>query len=207
MTKFLQEKGRRLVKHISISGAVAAGKSTMLGRIMARLGDRAVAHEERPQDNPFIRSYYADSRRWSFHSQMTFLALYFDSQAWRAEDKEYCIFDRCLIENLVLARYRLNEGDLTAEEFAVIEKMARGIESLMPPVDKYIFLDCSVELLTRRLRERGRDYEGTLGEEYARKLKALYDQWIATLPQDRLLIIHQDEGEADMDKVMRFIES
>lgn len=195
------------MKYVSISGAVAAGKSTLLGRLMARLGDRAVAHQERPQDNPFIRDYYADSRRWSFHSQMTFLALYFDSSAWRVTDKEYCIFDRCLIENLVLARYRLNEGDLTQEEFAVIEKMARGIESLMPPVDKYIFLDCSVELLTQRLRERGRDYEGALGESYARRLKALYDQWIATLPPEKVLIIHQDEGEADLEKVIRFIES
>ena len=43
------------MKYVSISGAVAAGKSTLLGRLLARLGDRAVAHQERPQDNPFIR--------------------------------------------------------------------------------------------------------------------------------------------------------
>jgi len=45
------------MKYISISGAVAAGKTTLLERLLAHFGERAVAHEERPQDNPFIHEY------------------------------------------------------------------------------------------------------------------------------------------------------
>lgn len=194
-----------IMKTISISGAVAAGKTTLLGRLLKQLGDRAVAHEERPQDNPFIRDYYSDSKRWSFHSQMTFLALYFDDEGWLGDSHEFYFFDRCLIENLVLAKYRLNEGDLTQAEYGVIEKMARGIEKLMPPVDKYIYLRCSVPLLTQRLRQRGRDYEGALGEAYASKLSALYEEWLLTLPQDRVLIVDADKG-VDIGEILRFIE-
>ena len=194
------------MKYISISGAVAAGKTTLLEKLLFQLGDRAMAHEERPQDNPFIHAYYSDSRRWSFHSQITFLALYFDHASWRTENAEFYFFDRCLIENLVIARYRLNEGDLTAVEYGVIEKMANGISSLMPPIDKYIYLRCSVDLLVERLRERGRAYEGELGRAYAEKLKALYDEWLETLPKDRVLIVDEDEG-VDLDAIIRFIES
>lgn len=193
------------MQFISISGAVAAGKTTMLNRLLAALGERALAHEERPEDNPFIREYYSDSKRWSFHSQMTFLALYFDDESWRAADRDFYIYDRCLIENLVLAKYRLRQGDLTASEYAVIEKMAQGIDRLMPKIDKYIFLRCSVELLVERLRSRGREYEGALGEAYARELSALYEEWLATLPKDRVLIVDQDAG-VDMDAVLRFLE-
>ena len=193
------------MKIISISGAVAAGKTTLLNRLLNVLGDRAVAHEERPQDNPFIRNYYTDSKRWSFHSQMTFLALYFDDDGWLKDDHEFYFFDRCLIENLVLAKYRLNEGDLTQEEYDVIVKMAQGIDRLMPPVDKFIYLRCSVPLLTRRLRERGRDYEGALGETYAARLSALYEQWLETLPPEKVLIVDEDAG-VDMDAVLKFIE-
>ena len=193
------------MKIISISGAVAAGKTTLLNRLLGELGERAVAHEERPQNNPFIRNYYADSRRWSFHSQMTFLALYFDDDGWLRDDREFYFFDRCLIENLVLAQYRLNEGDLTRDEYDVIEKMAKGIERLMPPVDKFIYLRCSVPLLTRRLRERGRDYEGALGSEYAEKLSTLYEAWLKTLPTEKVLIVDEDAG-VDMEAVLRFIE-
>lgn len=191
------------MKIVSISGAVAAGKTTLLGSLLSKLGSRATCHEERPQDNPFIRAYYTDSKRWSFHSQMTFLALYFDDGRV-PEGTEFYLYDRCLIENLVLARYRLGEGDLTMTEYAVIEKMAKGIERLMPPVDQYIYLRCSVPLLVERLRERGRDYEGELGVAYATKLSALYEEWLATLPPERVLIVDEDEG-VDLDAVLRFI--
>ncbi len=195
-----------MVKYISISGAVAAGKTTLLEKLTERLGDRAIAHEERPQNNPFIQEYYADSKRWSFHSQITFLALYFDDDRWLNADREFYFFDRCLIENLVLARYRLNEGDLTQTEYNVIEKMAEGINRLMPPVDKYVYLRCSVPLLVQRLRERGREYEGSLGEEYARKLNELYEQWLETLPCERVLVVDEDCG-VDIEAVLRFIEA
>lgn len=194
------------MKQISISGAVAAGKTTLLKALMARLGDRAMSHEERPQDNPFIRAYYEDASRWSFHSQMTFLALYFDDESWRNGDKEFYFFDRCLVENLVIAQYRQQVGDLTADEYAIIEKMAQGIASLMPPIEKYIYLKCSVPLLVKRLRERGRDYEGALGIDYATKLKALYDQWLTTLPQDKVFIVDEDEG-VDLEAIVKFIEA
>lgn len=194
------------MKQISISGAVAAGKTTLLKALMARLGDRAMSHEERPQDNPFIRAYYADSSRWSFHSQMTFLALYFDDESWRGDNAEFYFFDRCLVENLVIAKYRQQVGDLTEDEYAIIAKMAEGIASLMPPIDKYIYLKCSVPLLVQRLRERGRDYEGALGVDYATRLKALYDAWVETLPKDKVFVVDEDAG-VDMDAIVRFIEA
>lgn len=194
------------MKYVSISGAVAAGKTTMLSLLLQTLGERAKAHEERPQDNPFIREYYADSKRWSFHSQITFLALYFDHPDWKNSDRDFYFYDRCLIENLVIARYRMEEGDLIPDEYAVIEKTARGVADLMPPIDKYIYLRCSAELLVKRLRDRGREYEGALGMAYASKLKALYDEWLETLPKDRVLIVDEDEG-VDMDAVLRFLEA
>lgn len=194
------------MKYISISGAVAAGKTTLLERLLVHLGDRAEAHEECPQDNPFIHDYYSDSKRWSFHSQITFLALYFDHPNWKTANKEFYLYDRCLIENLVIAKYRLLEGDLTQTEYDVIEKMAKGISGLMPPIDKYIYLRCSVPLLVERLRERDREYEGTLGYSYAKKLKTLYDEWLDTLPQEKVLVVDEDEG-VDMDAIIRFLES
>ena len=192
------------MRYISISGAVGAGKTTLTGRLLQLFGPAAAAREEQPEHNPFIRSYYADSRRWSFHSQIAFLGLYFEDMSWRQPDREYYFFDRCLEENLVLARYRLEAGDLSADEFGVIERLARGIASLMPPIDRYIYLRCSPELLCRRLRERGRAYEQQLGLAYAQRLSALYEAWAAELPKDRTLIVDEDDG-VDLDAVLRFI--
>lgn len=195
------------MQHISISGPVAAGKSTLLTALLSRLGDCARAHTERPQDNPFISEYYADSARWSFHSQMTFLALYFDDAACHSdEDCEFFLYDRCLIENLVIARYRLQNDDLTQTEYDVIEKMARGLERLMPPIDKYIYLCCSVDTLCQHMRQRARDYESALDRAYAAEQKALYDAWVAQLPADKVLLVDADQP-IDVDAILRFLET
>ena len=85
------------MKYIAICGTVGSGKTTMLGKLLDHFGARASFHEERPQDNPFICDYYADSKRWTFHAQVSFLSLYFDDPAWKPENAktELFFFDRC----------------------------------------------------------------------------------------------------------------
>ena len=196
------------MKYIAICGTVGAGKTTMLGKLLQHFGPRAGFHEERPQDNPFICEYYADTKRWTFHAQVTFLALYFDDPAWRPEnsDTELFFFDRCFLENLVIARYRLEQGDLTQAEFDVLEKLAQGIDALMPKIDKFIYLDCSIQTILEHMRARGREYEDNLDLMYVYELKSLYDKWRLTLPGDRTLTVNMDGGEYDLDEIVQFIE-
>lgn len=191
------------MKHIAISGTVGAGKTTLLNRLTEALGSRACFHVEQPDVNPFIRLYYADSRRWSFHSQVAFLSAYAEDDARCAD---YYFYDRCLIENLVICRYRLQQGDLTEDEYAVLSRLAHGIEHLMPKIDGYIYLSASEELLCRRLRDRGRDYEQQLDMSYVRPLKKLYDEWAQALPKERTLILNADEGY-DINDILRFMEA
>lgn len=194
------------MKYIAICGTVGAGKTTLLQRLTAYFGPRAAFHEERPQDNPYINEYYSDSKRWSFHSQVSFLSLYFDDEKWRPEvgDTEFFFFDRAFLENLVIAKYRLNQQDLTQDEFDILCKLAHGIASLMPPVDKYLYLDCSVSTIIEHMRQRGREYEDDLDLMYVYELKELYDEWAKTLPPERTLRINMDGGEYDLNEIVRF---
>lgn len=198
-----------LMKYIAICGTVGSGKTTLLGRLIARLGTRVSFHEERPQDNPYITDYYADSKRWSFHSQVTFLSLYFDDPKWRGgeNETEFFLYDRCFLENLVIAKYRLQQQDLTQDEYDILCKLARGIESLMPPIDKYIYLDCSVGTILEHMRGRGREYEDDLDLMYIVDLKTLYDEWFLTLPPERTLTVNMDGGSYDLEEIVRFIEA
>ena len=196
------------MQYIAICGTVGSGKTTLLRRLLARLGERAAFHEERPQDNPYINDYYSDSKRWSFHSQVTFLSLYFDDPKWQAGGAaDFFFFDRAFLENLVIAEYRRDQGDLSADEYAVLCKLAGGIAALMPPIDKYLYLDCSVQTVLRHMRERGREYEDALDLMYVYELKALYDKWVQTLPPERTLRIDMDRGDYDLEEIVKFIEN
>ena len=195
------------MKYIAICGTVGSGKTTLLRRLLAHFGPRAAFYEERPQDNPYIHEYYSDSRRWSFHSQVTFLSLYFDDPKWKnADEAEFFFFDRAVLENLVIAEYRRDQGDLSEDEFAVLCKLAKGIEALMPRIDKYVYLDCSVQTVLSHMRKRGRDYEDELDLMYVYELKALYDKWAQTLPPERTLRVDMDRGEYDLNEIIAFLE-
>ena len=197
------------MKYIAICGTVGSGKTTLLGRLARRLGARVRVHEERPEKNPYITDYYADSRRWSFHSQVTFLSLYFEDPKWRAGEgeTEFFLYDRCFLENLVIAKYRLQQQDLTQDEYDILCKLAHGIASLMPPIDKYIYLDCSVGTILEHMRGRGREYEDDLDLMYIVDLKKLYDEWFSTLPPERTLSVNMDGGSYDLEEIIKFIEA
>ena len=96
---------------------------------------------------------------------------------------------------------------MSEDEFAVLCKLARGIESLMPRIDKYVYLDCSVQTVLSHMRKRGRDYEDELDLMYVYELKALYDKWAQTLPPERTLRVDMDRGEYDLNEIIAFLES
>ena len=102
---------------------------------------------------------------------------------------------------------RLNQQDLTQDEFGILCKLAHGIASLMPPVDKYLYLDCSVSTIIEHMRQRGREYEDDLDLMYVYELKELYDEWAKTLPPERTLRINMDGGEYDLNEIVRFLEA
>lgn len=196
------------MKQIAICGTVGSGKTTLLRHLISRLGARVRFHEERPQDNPYINDYYADTKRWSFHSQVAFLSLYFDDPGLYTErdGADFFLCDRSFLENLVIAKYRLQQQDLTQEEYEILCRLANGVAALMPPVDKYIYLDCSVGTILEHMRGRGREYEDDLDLMYIVDLKKLYDEWLQTLPQDRTLIVNMDEGSYDLERIVAFLE-
>lgn len=77
----------------------------------------------------------------------------------------------------------------------------------MPRIDKYIYLDCSINTILEHIRGRGRDYEDELDLMYVYELKALYDEWAKTLPPERTLIVRMDDGEYDLEQIVKFIEA
>lgn len=194
------------MQYIAISGTVGAGKTTLVRRLLHALGDHAVCHEERPDENPYISDYYADTKRWTFHAQVTFLSQYFDDWLPPETDKEFYLYDRSFLENLLLCRYRRDQGDLTGEEYDILCKLANGIASLMPPVDKYIYLACSPLTIEDHMLRRGRAYEENLDLFYVYEVKKLYDDWCDTLPPEKTLVVDMDDGYK-IEDILRFIES
>jgi deoxyadenosine/deoxycytidine kinase len=66
--------------------------------------------------------------------------------------------------------------------------------TILPPPDLVIYLQASVPTLQHRIRQRGRDYEQDISEQYLTDLNRLYEEWVEgfvlcpvlTVPTDNL---------------------
>ena len=62
-----------MTKHfIGIAGNIGVGKSTLTSLLSQHLGWEPFL--EGVSDNPYLADFYGDMARWSFHSQVFFLA-------------------------------------------------------------------------------------------------------------------------------------
>ena len=59
-------------RFIAVAGNIGVGKSSLVGFLHAQWG--LEPFYEPFSDNPYLDDFYGDMKRWSFHSQMWFLA-------------------------------------------------------------------------------------------------------------------------------------
>ncbi len=160
---------------VGLAGNIGTGKSTA-SKIIARHFGFEVFHEP-VVENRFLKQYYADMRRWSFTLQMEFLLKRIEHHGRIERLQSGCVQDRTLIEDPeVFAKYLHGLGHMTDAELDLyFDYFRRFNENLRQP-DKVILLYTpNVNVLLRRIAERGREEERGIGSEFLRGLNAYYD--------------------------------
>jgi deoxyadenosine/deoxycytidine kinase len=82
---------------------------------------------------------------------------------------------------------------------------------LLRPPDLVVYLQASVPTLRRRIAQRGRDYEQTIGDDYLAQLNALYNTWAAGFRLCPVLTVDTNslnyvQYETHLDQILRRIE-
>lgn len=168
-----------------IAGNIAAGKSTVSRLLRPPL--EATLLMEAPESNPYLSSFYSDMPRWSFHTDVHFLAS-------RAADvvREYrpggrtAIFDRCFLEGEVFADTAHALKLTTDVEAATFNLLLRSFAQALPPPAVLIYLHAEPRTLMERVSSREREYEKSINLAYISALQRGYDKWFnayATSPK------------------------
>ena len=172
---------------LAIAGNIGVGKSTLTRHLADRWGLALLP--EPVKQNPFLKLYYDDPKRWGMQSQLFFLTQrvrLFKEASTLACPK---IVDRTLYEDAeIFARTALSHI-----EYGVYAQLYEYLLENLPVPDLVVYLRASTRTLSRRIQSRGRSFEKSLPSSYLRRLNERYDAWAASFLRAPLIAIDTDD--------------
>lgn len=168
---------------VAVAGTLGVGKTTFVNFIAKEFGYYKI--EENFKDNPYLKSFYKDKKRWAFHSEMFFLVekvRQIQSINPMYGKKSVVLDVPIYVDVFSYGGALLKEGSMSEDEWNVYMDAYREFEKNLLKPDIIIYLDAPVEVLYQRIMERGRSFETQLGRnkliKYLTTLKRLNEKWI-----------------------------
>jgi deoxyadenosine/deoxycytidine kinase len=177
---------------VAVAGNIGVGKSTLTDLLSYRLGWKPFY--EAVADNPYLSDFYGEMGRWSFHSQIFFLARRLRHHHHLLDHPTSVIEDRTIYEDAeVFAENLYRQGHMEERDYRTYRDIYGALVDLLPPPDLVIYLKASVPTLQKRIRLRGREYEREIAPEYLEQLSHLYEEWIGQFKLCPVLTIPADD--------------
>lgn len=195
---------------ITIAGNIGVGKSTLVSLLSQRVGWKPVF--EAVSENPYLSDFYLDMQRWSFHSQIFFLARRLQQHHALLQQPGSIIQDRSVYEDAeIFARNLFKQGDMSERDWTCYLELYETLTMVLKPPDLVIYLQASTSTLQERITRRGRDYERQIPMEYLKRLNHLYDEWANNFNLSPVLIIDTNNldyvrYEKHLDQIWQRIE-
>lgn len=194
-------------KFITVEGNIGAGKTTLCHLLQERLNAKIIL--EQFADNPFLPKFYEDRSRYSFPLELSFLAERYKQlkEMLNTRDlfNQFVISDYLFIKSKLFARVNLPD-----DEYRLYENLFDIIYPNLPVPDLIIYLHAPLEKLRGNIRQRNRDYEQQIEDEYLLELQRAYFQLIKS-QQFRTLIVDTTQTDflkkpEHMGQLMNYLE-
>ena len=178
-------------RYVVLAGNIGAGKSTLVRMMCDRLGWEP--YFEPVAENPYLADFYADMKRWAFHSQVFFLT--YRARAHRAlqDIPRAVVQDRSFYEDAeVFARALHRQGAMSDREWDTYRGLYQTLTTLLAAPDLVVYLKASVPTLRRRIAQRGRTFEAAISDSYLEELNTLYEEWTGSFTLAPVLVVPSD---------------
>jgi deoxyadenosine/deoxycytidine kinase len=187
-------------RYIAVAGNIGAGKTSLADFLCKRYQLKPFFE---PNDtNPYLHDFYADMRRYAFHSQIYFLSHKFRLHRELERYPGTVIQDRTIYEDAeIFARNLFLSKKICMRDYSTYRELYETIRTDLTPPDVMIFLRCSVRTMRARIRQRGRAMEQQIPTGYLRRLDRLYSDWIGSYNLSPLIEIESDRMDYLTDLV------
>lgn len=184
--------GEDMEKFVAVAGNIGVGKTTLVKKLCDNLDWTPFFEPEK--ENPYLPDFYKDMQTWAFHSQIFFL-----TRRLRAH-KDLCahpgsvIQDRSVYEDAEIFAHNLyRQKQIGERDYQTYQELYQALVEFLPPPDLVLYIKASVPTLQQRIKQRGRDYEDQIDQNYLTQLNQLYDQWIDNFSLCPVLTIPGDD--------------
>lgn len=196
---------------VSVAGNIGSGKSSLTGMIAKKM--KWEPYYELVENNPYLKDFYNDMKRWSFQLQVYFLSHRFRTHRRITESKLSVIQDRSIYEDVEIFAKNLHQlRRMEKRDYFNYKNLFKEMVSYLKPPDLIVYLKANVETLLKQIKLRGRGFEKSIEEEYIRRLNLSYNQWIRNYKLGKVLVIESDKidfvrSAEDFDYILKKMKS
>jgi deoxyadenosine/deoxycytidine kinase len=174
-------------------GTMGSGKTTA-ARLLAKAFNYQLV-EENFGENAFLPRFYADMKRWAFHSQ-TFFLMEKISQMLETPKllaKAGVVQDTPIDQDAFsYAKAQHVLGNIDDAEWKLYQKIYKSFEPYFPKPKLIVYLETSVDVVVKRIESRGRGYEQKIPLNYIELLDMLNHKWLSENKSIPVLVVSTD---------------
>ena len=194
-------------RYIVVEGPIGVGKTTLAQRLAEHMGAETLL--EKPQENPFLASFYQDPQRHAMSTQLFFLFQRINEvrdQAQMDLFRTRTVSDYLFDKDALFARLNLSD-----DEYKLYQNIYQSLAPQPPIPDLVIYLQASTDTLIERVRRRGRNYERSVTDEYLARLGNSYGEYFHHYEDAPLMMVNSEnlnfvDNDADFQLLLERLE-
>lgn len=170
-------------RYIVVEGNIGAGKTSLARKLAADTGGKLLLEEF--AENTFLPQFYKDPAKYAFPLELSFLAARYEQLKNNLDTgSSVIISDYHIRKSLLFA-----ENNLGPEELVLFKSFYNIVTAQLPEPDLVIFLEKDVDKLLWNIKNRGREFETTISENYLKGIRNLYHSLLKNHPFEKLVIV------------------
>ena len=176
-------------KYIVIEGPIGVGKTSLSNKLALEWDAELIL--ENVDDNPFLSKFYKNPREVSLQTQLYFLLTRTRQvQSFKQQD----IFSQTRVSDFMLQKDRLfAQVTLNNEEYDLYDQLYSYMAVDIPKPDLLIYLQAPANVLMKRIKKRGRNFEKYINTEYLERLNSMYLKFFSNYDGSPLLIVNAED--------------